>query len=230
MSQVRWDLYEKFFKGYTKKQWGVYPSELDKSVTSRIPTRTNTDDHYFKDTYQYMPLHGYTKMFEKMLSNDKIDLLLNTNYKAVKDKIPHKHLIYTGPVDEYFNYCFGKLPYRSLKFEHKTLPKDQFQPVAVVNYPNEHAYTRITEYKHITGQQCHKTSITYEYPCATGDPYYPVPRAENAKLYARYKALAETLPDIHFVGRLGTYRYYNMDQVVAQALTLSKKLIKCSIL
>jgi UDP-galactopyranose mutase len=225
LSQVGRDLYEKFFKNYTKKQWGVYPCELDKAVTSRIPTRTNIDDRYFTDNFQFMPLHGYTRMFENMLSHPNIHILLNTDYKKIENIIPYKNMIYTGPVDEYFEYCYGKLPYRSLKFKHETINTPQLQPVAVVNYPNENEYTRITEYKHLTGQVCEKTSITYEFPCAEGDPYYPVPRAENAELYQKYKNLAEALPNVHFVGRLATYRYYNMDQVVAQSLATFKKIL-----
>ncbi|MES2730209.1 MAG: UDP-galactopyranose mutase [Bacteroidota bacterium] len=225
VSQVGRDLYEKFFRGYTRKQWGCDPSELDKSVTSRIPTRTNTDDRYFTDDYQYMPLHGYTHMFTNMLSHPNIQVMLSTDYKDIIGKIPYKEMIYSGPVDEYFNYCYGKLPYRSLQFKHETLNQSQLQPVAVVNYPNEQDYTRITEYKHLTGQQgIDKTSITYEFPCWDGDPYYPVPKAENAELYQQYQRLADALPQVHFVGRLATYRYYNMDQVVAQALTLYKHL------
>ncbi len=231
VSQVGRDLYEKFFRGYTRKQWGLDPSELDKSVTSRIPTRTNTDDRYFTDTYQYMPLHGYTRMFSSMLSHPNIHIMLNTDYHDIEDVIPFKEMIYTGPVDEYFDHCYGKLPYRSLKFKHETLDTPQLQPVAVVNYPNDHAYTRITEYKHLTGQTgINKTSITYEFPCWDGDPYYPVPRPENAELYQKYKALADALPNVHFVGRLATYRYYNMDQVVAQALTLFNKLSQQQVL
>ncbi|GAA4450137.1 UDP-galactopyranose mutase [Nibrella saemangeumensis] len=225
VSQVGRDLYEKFFRGYTRKQWGLDPSELDKMVTSRIPTRTNRDDRYFTDQYQYMPLHGYTKMFEKMLDNPNIQLMLSTDFREVKETLSYDQLIYTGPVDEYFDHCFGKLPYRSLRFEHKTVDTEQYQPVAVVNYPNDNAYTRITEYKYLTGQEHPKTSITFEYPQAEGDPYYPIPKPENAELYQRYKQLADQQPNVHFVGRLGTYRYYNMDQVVAQALTLYKKLI-----
>jgi UDP-galactopyranose mutase len=226
LSQVGKDLYEKFFKNYTKKQWGVYPSELDKAVTSRIPTRTNTDDRYFTDDFQYMPLNGYTRMFENMLSHPNIHILLNTDYKTIENIIPYKNMIYTGPVDEYFEFCFGKLPYRSLQFKHETLDIPQLQPVAVVNYPNDHTYTRITEYKHLTGQINSKTSITYEYPSSEGDPYYPVPRAENAELYQKYKSLADALPNVHFVGRLATYKYYNMDQVVAQSLTTFKKIME----
>lgn len=226
VSQVGRDLYEKFFKYYTKKQWGVYPSELDKSVTSRIPTRTNQDDRYFGDEFQSMPLHGFTKMFEKMVDHPNITLMLGTDFKEVKDNLSYDQLIYTGPVDEYFDHCFGKLPYRSLHFEHKTLNEEWHQPVAVVNYPNDNAYTRITEYKHLTGQEHPtKTSITFEYPQSEGDPYYPVPMPENAELYRKYKQLADEQQNVYFVGRLGTYRYYNMDQVVAQALTLYKKLV-----
>jgi len=225
VSQVGRDLYEKFFKNYTKKQWGVYPSELDKSVTSRIPTRTNQDDRYFGDEFQSMPLHGFTKMFENMLNNPNIHTMLSTDFKDVKDGLSYDQLIYTGPVDEYFDHCYGKLPYRSLYFEHKTLDQEWFQPVSVVNYPNDNEYTRITEYKYLTGQENPKTSITFEYPRSEGDPYYPIPRPENAELYRKYKQLADEQPNVHFVGRLGTYRYYNMDQVVAQALTLYKKIV-----
>lgn len=224
VSQIGRDLYEKFFRNYTRKQWGMDPSELDKMVTSRIPTRTNRDDRYFTDTYQAMPLYGYTRMFEKMVTHPNIHIMLNTDYKDIKDIIPFKKMIFTGPVDEYFDYCYGKLPYRSLQFVHKTYDTREFQQVAVVNYPNEHEYTRITEYKHLTGQVHEKTSVTYEFPCWNSDPYYPVPKPENAELYQKYKALADETPDVHFVGRLATYKYYNMDQVVAQALSTYSKL------
>ncbi len=224
VSKVGRELYEKFFRNYTRKQWGMDPSELDKSVTSRVPTRTNRDNRYFTDTYQAMPLNGFTAMFEKMLSHPNIKIMLNTDYKEIIDVIPFKEMIFTGPVDEYFDYKFGKLPYRSLDFKHETLNTETFLPTAVVNYPNEHAYTRITEFKYLTGQKHPKTSVVYEFPQADGDPYYPVPRPENAELYNKYKKLADQTPNVHFVGRLATYKYYNMDQVVAQALTLYKKL------
>jgi UDP-galactopyranose mutase len=224
VSKVGRELYDKFFKNYTRKQWGMDPSELDKSVTSRVPTRTNRDDRYFTDTYQAMPLHGFTKMFEKMLDHPNIKIMLNTDYHEIIDMIPFKEMIYTGPVDEYFDFKYGKLPYRSLEFKHETVNKEVFQPVAVVNYPNEQLYTRVTEFKYLTGQQHPKTSLVYEFPKAEGDPYYPVPRPENAELYNQYKKLADSTPGVHFVGRLATYKYYNMDQVVAQALTLHKKL------
>jgi UDP-galactopyranose mutase len=225
MATVGRDLYEKFFEGYTRKQWGVDPSELDKSVTSRIPTRTNTDDRYFGDTYQAMPKHGYTRLFENMLDHPNIKVMLNTDYREIVKGVRYEQMIYTGPVDEFFDYRFGPLPYRSLQFRHVTLDRPRFQPVAVVNYPNPAVpYTRITEYKHLTGQSHGLTSISYEYPCDDGDPYYPVPNPENAVLFKKYQTLSENVPGVWFVGRLATYRYYNMDQVVGQALALYQRL------
>lgn len=225
INQVGRELYETFFRGYTRKQWGLDPSQLDKSVTSRVPTRTNDDDRYFTDTFQQMPLHGYTRMFERMLDHPNIKVMLNTDYREIRDELDYDQLVYSGPVDEYFDYCYGKLPYRSLKFEHSTVDQEHFQAVATVNYPAEDvAYTRITEYKHLTGQQHPKTSLTHEYPSADGDPYYPIPRAENAALYRRYERLAAETPNVTFLGRLGTYKYYNMDQVVGQALALFKRI------
>jgi UDP-galactopyranose mutase len=218
VSKIGRELYEKFFQNYTRKQWGLDPSELDASVTSRVPVRTNRDDRYFGDRYQAMPLHGFTRLFERMLSNPKIKVLLNADYREVRDWVPHGEVIYTGPIDEYFDFRYGKLPYRSLDFRFETLPAAQLQPVAVINYPNDYAYTRVTEFKHLTGQEHPKSTVVYEYPTAEGDPYYPVPRPENAELYKRYKALADASAGVHFVGRLATYKYYNMDQVVAQAL------------
>jgi len=217
------DLYNKFFKGYTKKQWDLDPSELDASVTARVPTRLNKDDRYFTDTYQSMPLHGYTKMFEKMLDNPNIKVMLNTDYHEIRDIISFKKMIFTGPVDEYFDYCYGKLPYRSINFKFETLDKEQFQQTGTINYPNDYAFTRITEFKYLTGQKHHKTSLVYEFPTAEGDPYYPIPRPENAEIYKKYKALADQ-SETYFVGRLATYKYYNMDQVVAQALSTFKKI------
>jgi UDP-galactopyranose mutase len=229
VNQVGRELYELFFRGYTRKQWGLDPSQLEKAYTSRVPTRTNSDDRYFGDTYQLMPLDGYTRMFERMLEHPNIDILLDTDFIDVRDQVSYGELVYSGPIDEYYDYCFGKLPYRSLKFQHETLGQAQFQPVSVVNYPDEAVpYTRITEYKHLTGQ-CHPlTSISYEFPCADGDPYYPVPRAENAELYKRYKGLADNTPNVAFLGRLGTYKYYNMDQVVGQALALYQRIAEAA--
>lgn len=220
------ELYELFFRGYTRKQWGLDPSELDKSVTSRIPTRVNEDDRYFTDRHQCMPLEGYTKMFERMLDNPLIEIRLGTDYRDVRDTVEYDHLVFTGPIDEYFDYRFGKLPYRSLRFEHETLDEVQHQPVATVNYPAEDVpYTRISEYKHMTGQEHPRTTVTREYPSAEGDPYYPVPRAENQAQFKRYQALADDCRDVTFVGRLATYRYYNMDQIVGQALSAYRKLV-----
>jgi UDP-galactopyranose mutase len=225
INQVGRELYETFFEGYTRKQWGLDPSELDKSVTSRVPTRTNTDDRYFLDSFQAMPLEGYTRMFENMLDHKNIELQLGVDFDDVRSEVVFDKTIYTGPVDEYFDYRFGKLPYRCLEFKHETLDQTWRQPVAVVNYPQEDVpYTRITEYKHLTGQTHDKTSITYEFPRADGDPYYPVPRAENQALYKKYEALALQTPDVQFVGRLATYRYYNMDQVVGQALATYRRI------
>ena len=225
VNKVGRELYEKFFRGYTRKMWGIDPSELNSSVTARIPTRTNRDDRYFTDTYQAMPLHGYTRMFEAMLSHPNIKVMLNTDYREIMGFVPHRSMIYTGPVDAFFEYRYGKLPYRSIEFQHRTLPQEQFQAVGTMNFPNDHAYTRVTEFKHLTGQVHRHTSVVYEYPRADGDPYYPVPKPENDALYAKYKQLADATPNVHFVGRLATYKYYNMDQVVAQALTLYKKIV-----
>jgi UDP-galactopyranose mutase len=225
ISKVGRELYEKFFRNYTRKQWGLDPSELDSTVIARIPVRTNRDDRYFTDTYQAMPLHGYTRMFERMLAHPNIKIMLNTDYHEIEGSIPYSQVVFTGPIDEYFDFRFGKLPYRSLEFKFDTVNTAQHQPVAVVNYPNDYAFTRVTEIKHITGQEHPKTTLVAEYPKAEGDPYYPVPRPENAALYKRYQELANETEGVHFVGRLATYKYYNMDQVVAQALATYSKMV-----
>jgi UDP-galactopyranose mutase len=225
VSKVGLELYEKFFRGYTRKQWGLDPSELDAAVAARVPARTNRDGRYFTDCFQKMPLHGFTRLFERMLSHRNIKLLVSCDWREARHVIPYREVIYTGPIDEFFDCCFGKLPYRSLDFRFETLNKRLHLPVAVVNYPNEFAYTRVTEFKHLTGQEHPKTTLVYEYPRAEGDPYYPVPRPGNAELYRRYKALADATSGVHFVGRLATYKYYNMDQVVAQALATFDRLM-----
>lgn len=224
VNKVGRELYEKFFQGYTLKQWDLDPSELDASVTARIPTRNNKDNRYFTDKYQAMPLAGYTKMFENMLNHPNIKVMLNTDYKEIVKELDFDKMIYTGPVDYFFDYRYGKLPYRSLEFKFETIESESYQATGTVNYPNEHAYTRVTEFKYLTGQKHPKTSVVFEYPKDTGDPYYPVPRPENAELYKKYQLLANQTPDVYFVGRLATYKYYNMDQVVAQALTLFKRI------
>jgi len=224
VSKVGRDLYNKFFRGYTRKQWGLDPSELDASVTARVPTRTNRDGRYFTDTYQVMPLYGYTRMFENMLSHPNIKVMLNTDWREIDGVIPYKEIIYTGPIDEFFEYSYGKLPYRSLEFKFETHDMPVFQETGTINYPNDYDYTRISEFKYLTGQDHRKTTVVYEYPRAEGDPYYPVPRPENAELYKKYQALADNTPGVYFAGRLATYKYYNMDQVVAQSLAVFDKM------
>ena len=225
VAQVGEELYRLFFEGYTRKQWGRDATQLDRSVTARVPARTDADDRYFQDSFQCMPLEGYTRMFERMVDHPNIHFWAGTDYADVRHSVGFGHLVYTGPIDEYFGYCHGRLPYRSLRFEHETLAQPWLQPVAVVNYPSPTVpYTRITEYKHLTGQSHMLTSITREYPSDTGDPYYPIPAPENAALYQRYALLAEQTPGVSFTGRLGSYRYYNMDQVVAQSLALFARL------
>ena len=218
VSQVGRDLYEKIFRGYTRKQWGLDPSELDASVTARIPVRHDREDRYFTDTFQFMPLHGYTRMFERMLDHPSISVRTGVSYDQVRAEVGAPRLVWTGPVDEFFGFSKGRLPYRSLRFVHETRDVETLQPVGTVNYPQDQDYTRITEYKHLTGQRHPRTSITFEYPVADGEPYYPVPQAKSRETYKRYQALADALPDVWFVGRLATYRYYNMDQIVAQSL------------
>jgi UDP-galactopyranose mutase len=218
------ELYELFFRGYTRKQWGLDPSQLDASVTARIPTRTNTDDRYFGDTFQAMPLNGYTQMFRRMLDHRLITVRTGVDMSDVPAHL-YRGLIYTGPVDAFFDYRFGPLPYRSLEFKFETIDTEKFQSVGTVNEPNESVpYTRTTEFKHLTGQRARKTTIVREFPRADGDPYYPIPRPENAALYARYEALARATDGVHFVGRLATYKYYNMDQCVGQALATFAKI------
>jgi UDP-galactopyranose mutase len=226
LASVGRDLCDKFFRGYTRKQWGLDLGELSAGVAARIPTRTNDDDRYFSDRWQCMPLQGYSALFEAMLSHPGITLRLGTTLAQVRDQGLAPHMVYTGPIDGFFDHCLGALPYRSLRFEHQHLAQsDNFQETGTVNYPNSQAFTRITEFKHLTGQQVAGTSIVREYPQAEGEPYYPIPRPENEALYQRYAALAEAEPGVSFVGRLAQYRYYNMDQVVAAALKLCEQLL-----
>jgi UDP-galactopyranose mutase len=225
VSKIGRELYEKFFRNYTIKQWGLDPSELDAAVASRVPARTNYDDRYFTDEFQAMPALGFTRMFENMLDHRNIKICLNTDYRDLLGEVRYGQMIYTGPIDAYFDHRFGNLPYRSIEFEFQTHDRPVFQPAAVVNYPNEHEYTRITEFKYLTGQVHPKTSIVYERPTDHGDPYYPVPRAENAELYRRYKTLADATEGVRFVGRLATYKYYNMDQVIGQALATFDQIV-----
>ncbi len=224
VARVGRELFELLFENYTRKQWGVAASELDASVCGRIPVRTNADDRYFSDRFQAMPRDGYEAMFRRMLAHPNIEVALGERFEKVADRVRFDHLVYTGPVDAYFGYCFGALPYRSLEFEFETLPVERHQPVAVVNYPGSEPFTRVTEFKHVTGQRHPLTTIAREYPRASGDPYYPIPRPENRALYAKYATKAAAEANVTFAGRLAEYRYYNMDQVVASALATFEEL------
>jgi len=222
VAKVGRDLYERLFRGYTRKQWALDPKDLHASVCARIPVRTNDDDRYFTDRFQQMPAEGYTAMFHRMLDHPNIEVRVGTRYEDIRDAVTAPQLVWTGPIDAFFDCRFGKLPYRSLRFEYETraTPGGRFaQPVAQVNYPNERiAYTRVTEFRHLTGQAAQVSTLAYEFPVADGEPYYPIPRPQNRELYRRYEALALTRPDVLFVGRLARYQYLNMDQVVAGAL------------
>ncbi len=219
VARVGRELYETFFRGYTRKHWGLDPSELDSSVCGRIPTRTNDDDRYFTDTYQCMPRDGFTSLFANMTAHPRIEIALGTDYRDVADRVRFRRLIYTGPIDEYFDHRFGTLPYRSLRFAFTTIDSERVQDVGCINEPDASVpFTRTTEYKHLTGQTHAKTIVSREYPSADGDPYYPIPRPANRAQYAQYAALAARERSVTFVGRLAEYRYYNMDQVVASAL------------
>lgn len=222
-------IYEKVFLGYNLKQWGMKPEELDPSVSGRVPVFLSRDDRYFQDTYQAIPKHGYTKMFQKMIDHKNISVMLQTDYKDVIDDLEYNNLIYTGHIDYYFDFKLGCLPYRTLNFDMRTLDTEFFQSGAQINYPNEHDYTRITEFKHLTKQEHTKTTIAYEYPeeyeFGKNDPYYPIPKKENLALFEKYKELAEIEKNVYFVGRLADYKYYNMDQTVGVALQLFEKKI-----
>ncbi len=223
VSKVGRDLYQRLFRGYTRKQWALDPSDLHASVCGRIPVRTNTDDRYFTDLFQEMPTEGYTAMFERMLDHPFIEVRVNTEYEAIRHSVSAATIVWTGPIDAFFGYQLGRLPYRSLRFERETraTPGGRLaQPTAQVNYPNERIpYTRVTEFRHLTGQHAEVSTLAYEFPVTDGEPYYPVPRPENRELYKRYQELTRALPDMLFVGRLARYQYLNMDQVVAAALT-----------
>lgn len=226
LNAVGADLCDKFYRGYTRKQWGLDLSELSAGVAARIPIRHDEDDRYFTDKFQFMPSDGYSALFERLLSGPGINVQTSTSLEQIKGQVQWGHMIYTGPIDAFFDFQFGKLPYRSLMFKHEHIANaDAFQSVGTINFPNDHEYTRITEFKHLTGQKCPGTSIVREYPQDEGDPYYPIPRAQNEALFQKYKALAETAKNVTFIGRLAEYRYYNMDQVVGAALAASDKLL-----
>lgn len=226
VSKVGTDLFEKFFKNYTLKQWGIPAERLHSSVCERIPVRFNHDDRYFNDRYQGIPIHGYRKLFERMVSYKNIYIMLQTDYSEIANDIKYNRLIYTGPIDEYFDYCYGKLGYRSIYFDFRNCRIDSFQDVAVVNYPNDYDFTRITEYKKLTGQKAESTTISLEYPCNDGDPYYPIPTPGNYQLYKKYLTEAKKLNNIFFAGRLGTYRYINMDIACLKGIGIAQELLR----
>jgi UDP-galactopyranose mutase len=226
LSAVGRDLCEKFFRGYTRKQWGLDLSELAVSVAARIPTRSNDDDRYFTDTFQFMPSSGYTTLFERLLAHPNIRVELNTEFSEETPQDAYGHIVYTGQIDAFFRYRYGRLGYRSLRFEHEHLAGvEMFQNTGTVNYPNDHDFTRITEFRHLTGQAHSGTSIVREYPQAEGEPYYSIPCKANEEIYQKYAELANNVSGVTFVGRLAQYRYYNMDQVVGAALSAVEKLL-----
>lgn len=225
VNQVGYDLFEKFFLHYTKKQWNREPKELSPTVCGRIPVRTNDDCRYFTDKYQFMPKDGYTKMFEKILNHENIEVVLNTDYKKIINDLKFNRMIYTGPIDYFFSYEFGKLPYRSIRFEYKTFHQAYYQPTAQINYVDEqHSFTRVVEHKYLSNQTSERTIVSFEYSQPEGEPYYPVPTIENRNLYEKYLQTAKKLDSIIFLGRLAEYQYYNMDQVVASALTTFERM------
>lgn len=229
LSSVGRDLCDKFFRGYTLKQWGLDLSQLSATVAARIPVRTNSDDRYFSDSFQNMPADGFTAMFARIVDHPRIQIELGVDFRELRNRVQWKLLFYTGPIDEYFDFRFGALPYRSLRFDHQHLVGvKQFQPVGTVNFPNGQLFTRITEFKHLTGQSHSSTSIVREYPVGDGDPYYPIPRPENKEIYQKYAHEAASEMGVFFVGRLAQYSYYNMDQVVAKALKVSEMCLKAS--
>jgi UDP-galactopyranose mutase len=219
LSKLGKQLYESFYLGYTKKQWGLHPKCLSSSVCGRVPIRFNRDSSYVDAKYKLMPSEGFTRMFSRMTCNRKIRFLGNTDYfKLKKSIIPKIGTVFTGPIDSYFEYCFGKLPWRSLEFEWKTFNKEFVQPCVQINYPNDFAYTRSVEIKHVTKQKTSNSTISYEYPRSIGDPYYPIPSLANSTLYQRYKQLSQNEKKVFFVGRLAEYTYINTDQAVLKGL------------
>lgn len=228
LSRLGKELYEDFYLGYTLKQWDIHPKDLDPSVCGRVPIRLNRDESYVNATYKVMPKDGFTKMFSKMIESKNICFKGNTNYEDLKKIIiPKIATVYTGPVDEYFNYSLGRLPWRSLKFEWKTYKENLVQPCVQINYPNDHKYTRSVEIKHVTKQNINTSTVSYEYPQSVGDPYYPVPQPASSELYLRYKQLAEETfrkEKVYFVGRLAEYTYINTDEAIKKGLDTFQKI------
>ncbi|HVA36712.1 MAG TPA: UDP-galactopyranose mutase [Candidatus Dormibacteraeota bacterium] len=230
VAKVGRELYELFFRGYTRKQWGLDPSQLDPTVCGRIPTRVNGDCRYFTDAFQQMPRDGYGALFAAMVDHPLIDVALGVSYREIADRERFGHVVFTGPIDEFYEHRFGPLPYRSLHFEFETHGVERYQEAPVINEPDESVpYTRTTEFKYVTGQAHPMTTVVREYPRAEGDPYYPIPNPECRAVYQRYAELASRERHVTFVGRLAEYRYYNMDQVVASALATFDDLAKARV-
>ena len=230
LSRVGKELYEAFYLNYTIKQWEKHPSQLDPSVCGRIPVKLNRDPYYTNQKFRIFPKDGFTAMFNRMLDNPLIDIKLDTDYFDLRDQIkPTLATVYTGPIDRYFDFSEGKLEWRSLEFVFETHPEDFNQSSVQINYPNEHAYTRTVEIKHVTKQEHPNTVVCKEYPKNEGDPYYPVPNLENRERYLKYRSLAEGEENVHFVGRLAEYTYINTDQAIRKALDLFQRLDACHI-
>lgn len=221
-------VYEKVFLNYSLKQWGLRPEELDPSVTGRVPVVISRDNRYFQDPYQGIPKDGYTRMFERMIQNGNIEIECNTDFAAVKNRVKYDLLFYTGPIDEFFDYRFGKLPYRCIRMEFQNFDFDSYQPAAVVNYPNDYDFTRITEFKKFTGTVTSQTVIGIEYPGDSGFAAWPVLSEKSRETLRLYLQEAEKLKKegIYFVGRLAEYRYYDMDDAVKRALDMFKEVIE----
>lgn len=221
-------IYTKVFLGYTLKQWGFSPEQLDPSVTGSVPVYISRDDRYFQEKYQGIPMDGYTKLFEKMLNHPKIRVLLNTDFNSIKDTTEYNRLFYTGAIEEFFDYKFGKLPYRSLNLVFKTFDTKKFQDAPVVNYPENYDFTRISEYKYFLDEKSDKTVLSFEYPTdfvnGKNDRIYPILNPENQAIYDKYLELAKQLPNVYFLGRLGAYRYYDMNRTINGALELFKSI------
>ena len=229
VSQVGERLYETFFKNYTIKQWEKDPEELSPEVAKRIPIRFSRDDRYFSDKYQGIPERGYTDLVNKMLDHENITVMLGADYFEVRDLFKPKLLVYTGELDRFFDYAYGKLEYRSLRFECRTYDVEYYQPVAVVNYPNDYDFTRITEYKYFLGENSEKTTVCFEYPKSEGIPYYVVLTKENEEKREKYMKEVEKLEksgEYLFIGRLAEYKYYNMDQAIKMSMEKVKNWLK----
>ena len=227
LSKLGREIYENFYKNYTIKQWGIHPKRLNKSVVGRLPIRFNRDPYYVNQKLKVMPKNGYTQLFQNMIKDNRIEILLNTPYEKIKKDItPNIATIYTGPPDVFFNFKYGKLDWRSLDFKFKTLKKNKIQECVQINFPNDHKYTRKVEIKHVTKQKSKFSTISYEFPKSKGDPYYPINNKKNVTLFKKYKRLIKKLEkkNIFFEGRLASYRYLNMDEVIEAALNLFKKL------